>query len=44
MLETYSFPEEKIIIEKKFKNYILKSNDDVWLIKPPLGSLGSNIL
>ena len=43
MLETYSFPEEKIIIEKKFKNYILKSNDDVWLIKPPLGSLGSNI-
>jgi hypothetical protein len=43
MLETYSYPEEKITIENKFKNYILKRNDDIWLIKPTLGSLGSNI-
>ena len=43
MLETFSFPEDKKIINKKFKNYRFNNNpknNDVWLIKPKLGSLG----
>lgn len=43
MLETFSFPEDKKIINKKFKNYKFNNNpknNDVWLIKPKLGSLG----
>ena len=43
MLETYSFPEEKETIMKKFHNYSLKNANDLWMIKPKLGSLGSNI-
>ena len=43
MLESYSFPKEKIKIESKFKNYKLEKNDDVWMIKPNMGSLGSKI-
>jgi len=43
MLETFSFPEDKKIINSKFKEYKFENNpkkDDVWLIKPKLGSLG----
>ena len=43
MLETFSFPEDKKIINNKFKNYKFNNNpkdNDVWLIKPKLGSLG----
>ena len=43
MLETFSYPDEKEEIEKKFKNYTLKKNDDVWMIKPNMGSLGLEI-
>ena len=43
MFETYSFPEEKKIIEKKFKNYISEKEDDMWMIKPKLGSIGGQI-
>ena len=43
MLETFSYPDEKEEIEKKFKNYKLKKNDDVWMIKPNMGSLGLEI-
>ena len=43
MLETYSYPEDKIIINKKFTNYTLSRNDDVWMIKPTMGSLGLKI-
>ena len=43
MLETFSFPEDKKIINEKFKNYKYNNNpkdNNVWLIKPKLGSLG----
>ena len=45
MLETYSYPEDKKSIELKFKNYTFNENitNDLWLIKPTLGSLGSKI-
>ena len=43
MLETFSYPEEKGKIEKKFKNYTLGKKDDVWMIKPNMGSLGLKI-
>ena len=43
MLETYSYPGQKEEIEEKFMNYKLKSNNDVWMIKPNLGSLGLDI-
>ena len=43
MLETFSYPEEKEKIETKFKNYTLETKDDVWMIKPNLGSLGLKI-
>jgi len=33
MPETYCFPEEKNIIDKKFKNYTLNLSD-LWLVKP----------
>ena len=42
MPETYSYPEEKKIIERKFNNYKLDKND-LWLIKPKTGSLGEGI-
>ena len=42
MPETYSYPEEKKTIFKKFNKYKL-SQDNLWLIKPKLGSLGSGI-
>ena len=42
MPETYSFPEEKQTIEKKFTNYKTDKND-LWLIKPKTGSLGEGI-
>ena len=42
MFETYSFPEDKRIIKHKFKNYSFdnSSEDNYWLIKPKLLSLG----
>ena len=43
MLETYSYPEERDKIKKKFHNYTLKAGGDIWLIKPKLGSLGKKI-
>ena len=42
MPETYSYPENKKEIEKKFSNYKLDLND-LWLIKPKTGSLGEGI-
>ena len=43
MLETYSYPDESDLIEKKFGNYTLKNNEDIWMIKPSIGSLGLKI-
>lgn len=45
MLETYSFPEDKDIIYKKFANYSYNNNskDNLWLIKPKLGREGRGI-
>ena len=43
MFEAYSYPEDKKIIEKKFSNYTLKNNKELWLVKPKLGSLGGHI-
>ena len=45
MLETYSYPEDKEIINQKFKNYKYDNNtkDNLWLIKPKIGSLGNRI-
>ena len=42
MPETYSFPQERNEIQKKFKNYKL-SKDDLWLVKPKKSSLGKGI-
>ena len=42
MPETYSYPEDKKEIEKKFGNYKIDIND-LWLIKPKTGSLGEGI-
>ena len=42
MPETYSYPENKREIEKKFSKYKLDIND-LWLIKPKTGSLGEGI-
>ena len=42
MPETYGYPADKEIIEKKFKDYKLDEND-LWLIKPKTGSLGEGI-
>ena len=42
MPPTYSYPEEKKIILKTFSNYKL-SKDNLWLIKPKLGTLGDGI-
>ena len=42
MPETYNYPEEKNIINKKFKNYKLNLSD-LWLIKPNNGSGGKGI-
>ena len=39
---SYSYPEEKRTIVKKFKDYKL-SPENLWLIKPKLGSLGNGI-
>ena len=43
MLETYSYPNEQEEIEQKFKNYKLEKNDDIWMVKPNMGSLGLQI-
>ena len=43
MFETYSYPEQKNIIKKKFKNYIINESNYLWMIKPKLASLGNNI-
>ena len=42
MPETFRFPEEKEILEQKFRNYKINEND-LWLIKPKTGSLGNGI-
>ena len=42
MPESFCFPEEKDIIEKRFKDYVLDENN-LWLIKPKTGSLGEGI-
>ena len=42
MPETYSYPQEKNEIIKKFRNYKL-SKEDLWLIKPKKASLGKGI-
>ena len=43
MLETYSYPKEKQEIIEKFSKYNLKTDNDVWMIKPTMGSLGLKI-
>ena len=43
MFDTYSYPEEKDSIEKKFGNYNIKYNKDIWLVKPQIGSEGRKI-
>ena len=43
MLETYSYPKEKQEIIEKFSKYSLKNDNDVWMIKPIMGSLGLKI-
>ena len=43
MLETYSYPKEKQEIIEKFSKYNLKTDNDVWMIKPTMGSLGLEI-
>ena len=44
MLESYSYPEEKDIIETKFKNYTFKNKKkDIWMVKPNIGLGGFNI-
>ena len=43
MLETYSYPKEKQEIIEKFSKYSLKNDNDVWMIKPTMGSLGLEI-
>ena len=45
MLETYSYPEDKDIINEKFANYSFEksSKDNLWLVKPKYGSLGDSI-
>ena len=40
--ETYLLPEDKEIILEKFNNYTFKEND-LWIYKPPKGSLGIGI-
>ena len=42
MPESFCYPEEKDIIEKRFKDYVLDENN-LWLIKPKTGSLGEGI-
>ena len=42
MPESFCFPEEKDLIEKRFKDYVLDENN-LWLIKPKTGSLGEGI-
>ena len=43
MLETYSYPKEQKKIEKKFGDYKLEKNDDIWMVKPNMASLGFQI-
>ena len=43
MLESYIYPKEKELIEKKFRNYTLKNKNDIWLVKPVSGKCGLNI-
>jgi hypothetical protein len=42
MEETYLYPEDKKIINKKFKNYKLDKNN-LWLVKPKDGNTGKGI-
>ena len=42
MPTSFSYPEEKKLILHKFKNYKI-SPENLWLIKPKLGSLGEGI-
>ena len=42
MQETYLYPEEKYLINQKFKDYKFDKNN-VWLIKPKDGSTGKGI-
>ena len=42
MVESYIMPNQKSIVELKFKNYIQKEND-LWLCKKSNGSLGEGI-
>ena len=46
MLETYSYPENKEIIIKKFSNYsyINSSKDNFWLLKPKFSLAGKGII
>lgn len=43
MFDTYLYPEDKNLIEKKFGNYTIKNNKEIWLIKPKFKSEGINI-
>ena len=45
MLETYSYPEDKLEIQQKFKNYEFKISPghDLWLLKPKSGTFGAHI-
>ena len=42
MQETYILPDDKEIIEKKFKDYKISKNN-LWLIKPADGMIGKGI-
>ena len=42
MQETYLYPEDKLIINKKFENYEI-SQDNLWLVKPKNGNTGKGI-
>ena len=42
MTETYSYPEKKEIIDKKFQNY-RQSKNNLWLVKPKSSSEGRGI-
>lgn len=39
----YNYTEEKNLIEKKFSNYTIKNNKEIWMIKPKLKNQGLNI-
>ena len=43
IFEAYSYPKDKKIIRKKFINYTLNNNKELWLVKPKLGSVSDGI-